>query len=54
MTRIAVTERVAAYSMFSAGFTAEQVQAFIYSQRGTCSEGYIYADVIPLKPDNAQ
>jgi hypothetical protein len=48
-TRIAVSERVAAYSLFSSGFTVEQVQAFINSQRGICSDGYIYADQIPTE-----
>jgi hypothetical protein len=53
-TRIAVSETVAAYSLFANGYNSEQVHAFILSQRGTCTHGYIYADAIPtildLKP----
>lgn len=46
--RIAITERIAAYGMFAAGFTVEEVKAFLNSQRGTCADGYVFADVIPV------
>lgn len=48
MSRIALTEAAAARNMFAAGFTVEQVQAFIDSQRGQCAVGYVWADMIPM------